>query len=115
MERFGSAFRWLLAAAVCWLGICSGAVPGVEHDGSFTAALESIRSEQLAEHVEYLADDALEGREAGSRGSREGGEYLAARLEELGLAGAGVDGGFFQPFEPNFRNVLGLLEGSSPE
>jgi membrane-associated protease RseP (regulator of RpoE activity) len=77
--------------------------------------MESISSEQLRGYVDYLADDALEGREAGSRGSREAGQYLAARLEQFGVGGAGVDGGYFQPFEPDFRNVLGLLEGGDPD
>ncbi|MFH1923728.1 MAG: M28 family peptidase [Planctomycetota bacterium] len=87
----------------------------MERGASFTAALESIHSEELKAHVDYLADDALEGREAGSRANREAGEYLANRFQEIGLIGAGVDGGCFQPFDPNFRNVLGLLPGADPE
>ena len=30
-------------------------------------------------------------------------------------SGAGDDGGFFQPFAPNFRNVLAILDGSDPK
>ena len=113
----GSAhwFRRLLVAAVCWCSTCFGTALGGERNSSFAAALESIRSEELKGHVDYLADDALEGREAGSRGSREAGDYLAGKLAELGLGGAGVDGGFFQPFDPNFRNVLGLVRGADPD
>jgi hypothetical protein len=76
--------------------------------------MESIRAGQLQEHVDYLADDELEGREAGSRGGREAGSYVAARAAGLGLRGAGTDG-YYQPFSPNYRNVLAMLEGSDRE
>ena len=36
------------------------------------------------EHVEFLASDALEGREAGSTGERLAAEYLTAQLSEIG-------------------------------
>ncbi len=77
--------------------------------------MESIRADELKQHVDYLADDRLEGREAGRRGGRAAADYLAHRLEQLNLRGAGVDGRFFQPFASNFRNVLALLPGSDPE
>jgi len=115
MWRFDSSWRRLILTAAFWGSIGSLAVLGAERDSSFRAALESIKCEELKGHVDYLADDALEGREAGSQGGREAGEYLAAKLEALGLPGAGVDGGFFQPFEPGFRNVLGLVKGGDPD
>jgi Tol biopolymer transport system component len=76
--------------------------------------------------VRYLADDALEGRLAGSEGERCAGEYIAAEFRRLGLKPAGADGSFFQevriasvtnPHAPagTGRNVLGLLEGSDPD
>jgi hypothetical protein len=40
--------------------------------------------------VRYLADDALEGRLAGSPGERCAGDYIANRLQALGLRGAGT-------------------------
>ena len=80
--------------------------------------------------VRYLADDALEGRLAGSAGERCAGDYIAARLEALGLRGAGAGGSFFQDVpvaggggnphavDPHGgatgRNVVALLEGSDP-
>ncbi|NLY02545.1 MAG: M20/M25/M40 family metallo-hydrolase [Rhodopirellula sp.] len=91
------------------------AASAVETGAAFLAALESITPTELQSHVDYLADDLREGREAGTRGGREAGDYLAARLEALGFRPAGPDGGFYQHFPPNFRNVLALLPGSGPE
>jgi peptidase M28-like protein/PDZ domain-containing protein len=79
------------------------------------AALESIQPEELRQHVSYLADDEREGREAGSTGSREAADYLTGRLKQLGMIPAGVDDGFLQPFDPNYRNILALLKGRDPE
>ena len=108
------AGRLVPIAAACYC-LSSVAVQASEKSSSYLAALESITAEDLKGHVDYLADDALEGREAGRRGGRAAGDYLRDRLGELRLRGAGVDGGFVQPFAPNFRNVLGLLAGSDPE
>jgi len=58
-------------------------------------------------HVKYLADDALEGREAGSVGARCAGDYIAEYFRALGLDGAGSDGSFFQSFEIQVGSMLG--------
>jgi hypothetical protein len=44
----------------------------------------------------FLADDALEGREAGARGHEIAARYVAARFDALGLEPAGEDGWFQQ-------------------
>ncbi|MBN2477222.1 MAG: M28 family peptidase [Pirellulales bacterium] len=103
----------LLALACC--GSWPPAASAAERSASYLSALESIRAEDLRRHVEYLADDKLEGREAGRRGGRVAAQYVAKALGELGLAPAGVDSGFFQPFPPNYRNVLARLKGSDSE
>jgi hypothetical protein len=46
--------------------------------------------------VRYLADDALEGRLAGSPGERCAGDYIAARFKEIGLKPASINGTYFQ-------------------
>jgi hypothetical protein len=53
---------------------------------------------RLAADVSWLADDAREGRRAGSAGELEAARWLAQRFAELGLAPAGTDG-FLQAFE----------------
>jgi len=54
---------------------------------------------RLAADVAWMADDAREGRRAGTAGEAATTEWLAARLEALGLEPAGVDGTWFQEFE----------------
>lgn len=48
----------------------------------------------MAEHIEYLASDELEGRAPGSRGGRLARAHVAGAFEELGLEPAGDGGGF---------------------
>lgn len=73
--------------------------------------------------VRYLADDALEGRLAGSRGARCAARFIAGQFRMLGLRPAGDDGGYFQslplasavtPHAPGGtgRNVVAILPGS---
>src|SRR3546814_10833502 len=46
--------------------------------------------------VRKLADDAMEGRETGTRGYRMASAYVAERFADIGLQPAGDDGTFFQ-------------------
>ncbi len=46
--------------------------------------------------VRFLADDLLEGREAGTRGYDLASLYVAQRLRAIGLRPAGDDGGYYQ-------------------
>jgi hypothetical protein len=48
-------------------------------------------------HVEYLASDALEGRNTGSEGHRKAAEYVASQFAQAGLKPAGENGSFIQP------------------
>ncbi|MBR5276327.1 MAG: M20/M25/M40 family metallo-hydrolase [Bacteroidaceae bacterium] len=49
-------------------------------------------------HVEFLASDALMGRESGTEHGRIAGEYLISVLKQMGATPL-FDGGFAQPFE----------------
>ncbi len=67
-----------------------------------SAEPEAPRAERILADVRWLADDAREGRGAGSRGEREAAEWLAVRLAELGLEPAGDPTGenrYLQDFE----------------
>jgi hypothetical protein len=78
------------------------------------AALNSITAENLQQCVNMLADDAFEGREAGSRGGRAACAYLSGELQRRHVQGAGIDGGFYQDFGSGSRNLLARLPGSDP-
>ncbi len=117
MPRSAPARKSLLFASLALAAflVSTALVPAAERNASVRAALESIQAGALQGHVDYLADDELEGRLPGTEGSREAGEYLGRRLAELELEPAGPDGSYFQPFPPNYRNVLARLEGGDPE
>ena len=62
-------------------------------------------------HVRYLADDALEGRGAGTSGARCAAQYIADHFEAIGLEGAGPNGSYFQGFPIRAGAIVGT--GSS--
>jgi hypothetical protein len=102
----------VLAAIVA--GVAAAAArPAVFAAELMTAARSSIRAEEAKRHVSALADDALEGREGGSRGGRAAGSYIVSHLEKLGLEPAGDNGSYYQQFG-GMRNILALARGSDP-
>lgn len=115
MERSPCLLRRLLLAAVAWSSVCLAVVAAAEKGSAYRAAMESITGVELQNHVAYLASDALEGRESGTRGGLSAANYLVSRLNHAPFHGGAADGGFFQVFTPNYRNVLVRLEGSDPE
>lgn len=54
----------------------------------------------LQRHVQYLADDRLEGRRTGSRGEKMAAEYISGEFKNIGLIAKGTDG-YYQNFEIN--------------
>lgn len=103
------------SAALLFCFMWTVSVCAVEKSSSYNAALESIKADGLAEQVGRLADPALEGRESGTQGGQAAGDYLADQYAKIHLRGGGDNSGFFQPFEPNYRNVLAMLQGSDPK
>jgi len=59
------------------------------------AATDSARAERVGALLGALADDSMEGRDTGSRGSAAAARLIAAELERAGLRPAG-DSGWFQ-------------------
>lgn len=78
------------------------------------AARSSIQADDAKRHVAVLADDAFEGRRAGSRGGQAAGTYIVEQFRRIGIDPAGDEGGYYQRFG-SMRNVLGMLRGSDPE
>lgn len=50
-------------------------------------------------HIEYLADDKLEGRETGTPGEQLAADYISAEFKKIGLKPLGAEGSYFQPFD----------------
>ena len=58
-------------------------------------AAGAVEPRVLRAHLEFLADDALEGRRPGTRGGDLAAKYIAAQFERLGLEPAGDSGTYF--------------------
>ena len=56
----------------------------------------ALSPDVLRGHLEFLADDALEGRAPGTRGGELAQKYLASQFRRLGLEPAGDSGSYYQ-------------------
>ena len=61
-----------------------------------TRVAHALDANVLRAHLEFLADDALEGRAPGTRGGATAAKYIATQFERLGLEPAGDSGTYFQ-------------------
>jgi Zn-dependent M28 family amino/carboxypeptidase len=60
-----------------------------------TRVARAVDPRVLRAHLEFLADDALEGRRPGTRGGELAARYIAAQFERLGLEPAGDSGTYY--------------------
>lgn len=110
-------------------GILGSGCKTAQQKSAKNDALEALRSD-----IEYLASDALKGREFGTPGEMAAGDYIADRYRRMGLKPMGEDGTYFQtlsvdmskmnPHSVEFtreaqnaasgRNVIGYLDNKSP-
>jgi hypothetical protein len=96
--------------------VCLLASPAVAAETlSVARAMESINRTDLRNHVDVLADDTFEGREAGARGGHAAAGYLSKQLQQFELTAGGERGSFYQAFDNNCRNILAMIEGSDPQ
>lgn len=125
-----TAFLWCIATTLC-------AQKPVEK------GLNSINRSAAEAYIGFLADDELEGREAGYHGSRVAARYIASLLKEMGIRPLLGDS-YYQPFEAyrkerqqkgrlqvhpdsiallkqavhqklSMNNVLGMIPGKNPD
>ena len=108
------AFSRALASALLLLSLLLP-VRGLAAEASaLDLAVKSISADRMQQTVNFLADDTLEGRAAGSRGGRAAGAFLELQFEKLHLQPAGEGGVYFQEFGAGSRNIIGTIEGSDP-
>jgi Zn-dependent M28 family amino/carboxypeptidase len=87
---YAHTIRWLLLAAI------AAPIPlAAQAPSSATRVAQAVRPEVLRAHLEFLSDDALEGRAPGTRGGEIAAKYIAAQFERLGLAPAGDNGTYY--------------------
>lgn len=65
-------------------------------DNKDTNALPVISASNIKAHVTFLADDALGGRDTGSREYQIAANYVASQYKQLGLKPMGENGSYFQ-------------------
>lgn len=94
----------LLTFIACCLTITVGAQSPVEK------GLSSINRTSAEAYIGFLADDELQGREAGLHGSRIAARYIASLLQSMGIRPLGNQ--YLQPFEAyrKERQKQGRLE-----
>ncbi len=102
----------------------------VAHAAAETALAQrsDTATERIIRHIDFLADDAREGRGVGTAGLDAAAEYIADRLAEIGLVGGTADG-FLQRFTISptapaaahtgiggavVANVVGIVPGRGP-
>ena len=78
---------------------------------SLKKTTSAITVEDLKQHVNHLASDALEGRLTGTKGEELATAYVAQVFKHLGLEPDGPDGSYFQSFE--FTAGVDLGEGNA--
>jgi opacity protein-like surface antigen len=81
--------RFKFFAATAALALAAGA------SAQSAGTSPEFTPERFRSHVAFLADDLLEGRDAGSKGYELGAHYVATQFEGLGLKPAG-DNGWYQ-------------------
>ena len=64
-----------------------------------TSNSESTNKTSIRKHIEFLADDALEGRMTGSEGAKSAAAHIAAQFAQLNLKPVGEEESYFQTFE----------------
>lgn len=96
----------LLSLALA-LAACQRAAPPATAQATVKETYDAAAgadARRIESDVRFLADDLLEGREAGTRGYDLASLYVAQRMRALGLAPAGDDGSYFQRV-PMLRGV----------
>jgi Zn-dependent M28 family amino/carboxypeptidase len=86
--------RFVFLSLGCFLAAPAGAQqPAAGGAGSRVA--RSVDPKVIRAHLEFLADDALEGRKPGTRGGELAAKYIAAQFERMGLEPAGDSGTYY--------------------
>ena len=101
-----------------FLTSCSPLFTQEVNKSSSQTVLDTVTESELKDHIGVLAGDDMEGREAGTKGGKQAGEYVAGEFKKAQLKPVGDKETFFQNFTVHgkeLRNVVGYLEGEDPQ
>jgi len=100
-----------LLPSICLTFFCAKGLKAQESQLENYAA--GILQYELRQHVEVLASDSLQGREAGAPGGWMAGDYIASCFEKYQLKPA-FGNSYFQYIDTlsDARNVIGIIEGT---
>ncbi|HQV61032.1 MAG TPA: M20/M25/M40 family metallo-hydrolase [Chitinophagaceae bacterium] len=93
-----SSFSRIIVVVVLVFAACSPAKKVTKAD---VQTLENLKL-----HIQYLADDKLEGRRTGTNGEKMAMEYISNQFKSIGLLPKGSKG-YYQPFEINEGKQIG--------
>jgi Zn-dependent M28 family amino/carboxypeptidase len=93
------SFRFVLLAVACYAGLPPVEELNAQARDQAARVARAVDPEVLRAHLEFLADDALEGRRPGTRGGELAAKYIAAQFARLGLKPGG-DGGTYYHHVP---------------
>ena len=77
------------------------------HPVRTVANSESSKKTSIRQHIEFLADDALEGRMTGSAGAKRAAEHIATQFEDLNLKPFSDEGSYLRGFGQEFEFTAG--------
>ena len=86
---------FVLLCVTCCTATQIQAQQGAAVQNAATRVARAVNSNGLRAHLEFLADDALEGRRPGTRGGELAARYIAAEFQRMGLEPAGDSGTYY--------------------
>lgn len=88
-------FGLVLLTVACYTGLPAPRNLLAQAPDQAARVARAVDPNVLRAHLEFLADDALEGRRPGTRGGELAAKYIAAQFERLGLEPAGDSGTYY--------------------
>ena len=87
--------RPFLLLCVAWSAAAPAQGQQATNNNAAARVARAVDSNSLRAHLEFLADDALEGRRPGTRGGELAARYIAAEFQRMGLEPAGDSGTYY--------------------
>ena len=109
-------FGLVLLTVACYAGLPAPRNLLAQAPDQAARVARAVDPNVLRAHLEFLADDALEGRRPGTRGGELAAKYIAAQFERLGLEPAGDSGTYYHhvPIITLTPNPTLKVSGSAP-